>query len=84
MEQLYIITSKEYAKHYVFKIGKSVDPFKRLLSLNTGMIKESDQLYICYAHNCLESIHVEKHIHTKLHSYHYKNNREFFERNFTY
>ena len=78
MEQLYIITSKEYAKHYVFKIGKSVDPFKRLLSLNTGMIKESDQLYICYAHNCLESIHVEKHIHMTLHSYRYKNNREFF------
>ena len=52
MEQLYIITSKEYAKHYVFKIGKSVDPFKRLLSLNTGMMKESDQLDICYAHNC--------------------------------
>ena len=78
MEQLYIITSKEYAKHYVFKIGKSVDPFKRLLSLNTGMIKDSDQLYICYAHNCLESINVEKHIHMTLHSYRYKNNREFF------
>ena len=78
MEQLYIITSKEYAKHYVFKIGKSVDPFKRLLSLNTGMIKDSDQLYICHAHNCLESIHVEKHIHMTLHSYRYKNNREFF------
>ena len=26
MEQLYIITSKEYAKSYVFKIGKSVVP----------------------------------------------------------
>jgi len=78
MEQLYIITSKEYAKHYVFKIGKSVDPFKRLLSLNTGMIKDSDQLYICYAHNCLESINVEKVIHVILQSYRYKHNREFF------
>ena len=78
MEQLYIITSKEYARNYVFKIGKSIDPCKRLLSLNTGMIKDSDQLYICYAHNCLESIHVEKQIHTLLNSYRYKNNREFF------
>ena len=77
-EQLYIITSKEYARNYIFKIGKSADPFKRLPSLNTGMIKDSDQLYICYVHNCLESIHVEKHIHTMLHSYRYKHNREFF------
>jgi prophage antirepressor-like protein len=82
MEQVYIITSKEYARNYIFKIGKSVDSFKRLPSLNTGNINDSDQLYVCYVHNCLESIHVEKHIHTMLQSYRYKNNREFFVINF--
>ena len=78
MEQLYIITSKDYARNYIFKIGKSIDPFKRLPSLNTAMIKDSDQLYICYVHNCLESIHVEKQIHAIIQSYRYKHNREFF------
>ena len=28
MEQIYIITSKEYARNYIFKIEKSIDPFK--------------------------------------------------------
>ena len=78
MEQVYIITSKEYAMNGIFKIGKSVDSFKRLPSLNTGMIKDSDQLYVCYVHDCLESFYVEKQIHTILQSYRYKNNREFF------
>ena len=78
MEQIYIITSMEYARNYVFKLGKSIDPIKRLPSLNTGIIKDSDQLYICYVHDCFESIHVERHIHTTLQSYRFKNNREFF------
>ena len=78
MEKVYIITSKDYARNYIFKIGKSIDPFKRLPSLNTGMIKDSTQLYICYVHDCIESIHVEKHIHCILRSYRYKHNREFF------
>ena len=28
MEQIYIITSMEYARNYVFKLGKSIDPIK--------------------------------------------------------
>ena len=78
MEQLYIITSKEYASHYIFKIGTSVDNYDKLISLNTETINDSDQLYVCYVHDCIDPINVKEHIHMTLHSFRYKNNNEFF------
>ena len=77
LDELYIITSKQYAREYIYKIGKSNNTPKRLQSLNTSRIKE-DELYICHRAKCYDANSAETHIHTLLSRYRLQNSREFF------
>lgn len=65
-EEVYIITKKNYAHEFKFKIGISTySSFARLKSLNTGNIKE-DECYICHIEKCYNAKATETAIHKQL------------------
>ena len=77
LEELYILTSKQYARDYIYKIGKSNNTSKRLNSLNTSRVKD-EELYICHRAKCYDANSAEIHLHTLLNRYRLQNSREFF------
>jgi hypothetical protein len=81
LEYIYIMTSKCLNAQNLFKVGKSSDPKQRLSSLNTSIIADEHQMFLCYKHECYDSLHFEKVLHTILDRYRYVGNREFFQFN---
>ena len=79
--EIYILTTCEYDKDYLYKIGKSSNTSKRLKTLNTSRLKD-DEIYICYIAKCYDANTVESFIHKCLSRQHYENNREFFAMKF--
>jgi hypothetical protein len=75
------MTSKCLNAQNLFKVGKSSDPKQRLSSLNTSIIADEQQMFLCYKHECYDSLHFEKVLHTILDRYRYVGNREFFQFN---
>ena len=47
IEEIYILTTREYNKDYLYKIGKSTRISKRLKTLNTSRLKDNE-MYMCY------------------------------------
>ena len=79
--EIYILTTREYNKDYLYKIGKSSNTSKRLKTLNTSRLKD-DEMYICYIAKCHDANTVESFIHNCLTRHCYENNREFFAMKF--
>jgi hypothetical protein len=77
LDELYILTSKQYAREYIFKIGRSGNTPKRLKSLNTSRVKEDD-LYICHRAKCYDAHSAEIHMHALLNQYRLQENHDFF------
>ena len=77
LDEMYILTTKQYAQNYIYKIGTSNNTPKRLQSLNLSSLKE-DELYICHRAKCFDVNSAEIHIHTLLHIYRLQNNRDLF------
>jgi prophage antirepressor-like protein len=81
LDEVYILTTRRYECHYIYKIGNSNNTPRHLKSLNSARIKDED-LFICYIAKCYDAYHAEKHIHILLDRYRYQNNREFFVMHF--
>ena len=81
-EYIYIITSKQYAEQKIFKVGRTNDTKKRLVSLNTSNITDNQQLYVCDKFPCFNACKVEETLFLILHNYRYTTKREFFVFNY--
>jgi hypothetical protein len=77
-EDIYIITSKHYARNYLFKVGRTSNCKQRLSSMNTSHVLDDDEMYICHVSTCFDSHNCEKRIHALLESVRYRQDREFF------
>ncbi|AOM63486.1 hypothetical protein [Heterosigma akashiwo virus 01] len=75
-EKIYIMTRKTYAKRNLYKVGRSTNALKRLVSLNTGNIFEQDKLYICFIQPTYDAKNCENRIHKLLDQFKY--NKEFY------
>lgn len=76
IEKIYIMTRKSYAKRNLYKIGRSTNVLKRLVSLNTGNVFEQDKLYICFIQPTYDAKNCENRIHNLLDRFKYK--KEFY------
>ena len=81
LEEIYILTTIEYDRSYLYKIGKSNNTAKRLKSLNTSRLKHNE-MYICHVSKCHDANTTENAIHNVLSRYRYEHNREFFQLDF--
>ena len=77
VDELYILTTRQYSRNYIYKIGTSGNTPKRLKTLNSARVRDED-LYICHMARCYDASSAEKRMHAFLDRYRLHNNREFF------
>jgi hypothetical protein len=76
---LYIMTSKECARQYLWKIGRSKDIKSRLQTMNTTHVLPDSEMYVCHVSLVYDADTCEKHLHNLLSPFRYKQSREFFQ-----
>ena len=72
-DEMYILTTRNCARNYIYKIGTSLNtPKQKLVNIN------DDDLYICHMAKCFDASSVESRLHTFLHTFRLQNKPGFF------